>query len=306
MLYNYPIIKYPIDIEQKLQNQLTTVSFSTKPSQLSYIAKPQKLSRLSFYLICGCWISTIVILFGLYLTTLSAEILILAIAILVGGLIRYQRFQQTQQAHKSQQQHRISASRNNQRRKSLARTPDDAFLSERIDWSDNVLELKRSTDPISTEIDPAIKYFLKQLAQLPGTATIGHTYNSRSGLSYTTGIELIVPNGLGIAIEIDKPYQDSGEPCHCWDDNDTDKQHDRYLLSKGWIVVRFTERQTITNPKGCCGVIAELIIELIQDSSLVKLAKSAKTLKVCPQWSVKEAKRMSKQGFRTHYLRDNS
>ncbi|WP_373544683.1 hypothetical protein [Chamaesiphon sp.] len=231
----------------------------------------------------------------------------LIIAVSIGGLIRYQKYQQSQQAYKYQHQKRISASQRNQRRKSLARAPNGVFLSGQIDWTDNVLELRQSTEPISTLVNPVIDYFLKHLKQLPGTATCGHLYNSRSGLSYTTGIELIIPNGLGMAIEIDAPYQDDlGTPCHCWDNNEADKQHDRYLLGKGWIVVRFTERQIVTNPKGCCGVIAELIIELTQDSSLAELAKSAKTLKVCPQWSIKQVSRMSKEGFRAQYLKDNN
>jgi len=53
-----------------------------------------------------------------------------------------------------------------------------------------------------------------------------------------------------------------------------------FFIGKGWIVIRFSERQIITNPQGCCGTVAKVIVELTQDSALGEIAKLSTTLKL--------------------------
>lgn len=55
---------------------------------------------------------------------------------------------------------------------------------------------------------------------------------------------------------------------------------DMFFIGKGWIIIRFSERQIITNPQGCYGTVAKVIVELTQDSALGEIAKLSTTLKL--------------------------
>jgi len=55
---------------------------------------------------------------------------------------------------------------------------------------------------------------------------------------------------IEIDIETDEPYDD---------------RRDRFLNSKGWLVIRLSEDQLLSHPQSCCKVIAQTIAEVIGD-----------------------------------------
>ncbi len=62
---------------------------------------------------------------------------------------------------------------------------------------------------------------------------------------------------IRIDIEIDEPYSGKSRiPTHCKGD---DLFRDQYFVDRGWIVVRFTEHQVITQQENCLFLIASLL-----------------------------------------------
>ena len=75
---------------------------------------------------------------------------------------------------------------------------------------------------------------------------------------------------LYIDIEIDEPYDGySRTPTHV--SNGSDKIRDKFFVDSGWAVIRFTEHQIQTNPKGCVSTILFIINSLrenVQNASM--------------------------------------
>ena len=105
---------------------------------------------------------------------------------------------------------------------------------------------------------------------------------------------------LRIDIELDEPYtRGSKLPIHFIEDEggkSSDDQRDQTFLKHGWLVVRFSEQQSIQDPDGCARVIAELVERLIgqRNSSLVSVPPVAPH----PRWTRSEANLMASQNAR--------
>lgn len=96
-------------------------------------------------------------------------------------------------------------------------------------------------------------------------------------------------SGLHIGIEIDDEVY-SITPAH---------QHNVFLLAKGWVVVRFCQKQVVQQPESCCKVLAQVIANLVGDDSYLKNLAAVKDLLAVPQWtSAIAAQRKSKQEAR--------
>lgn len=305
----YPIIEYPINIERKLNTRLTGASFSEEaPGNTTIlVSKPNKRpASFSFYLVFGLWLGWITLLLILFLLFSSPEILAALGISATTLIIPYQYFKQDKVVELGWAEKIKKVRQNNKRRKMVANPSQDVFFSQEIDWTDNVTELLRSNKShsklgISIAEQMLKQNFVAHLKRLPGHVELGNSYSSKK-TQYNTWLELILSNGLGINIEIDTPYEtNSKEPTNCCDSNDN-LDHNNYFLGNGWIIVRFTEKQVATNPQGCSGVLAELIIELTQDRSVLETALAKKGLKRYPQWSFAESKLMAKEGYRDKYL----
>lgn len=67
-------------------------------------------------------------------------------------------------------------------------------------------------------------------------------------------------NKICVDIEIDESYVASnGKPIHY---KDSDLKRDRVFLSYGWFIIRFSEKQIVTNPIGCCKSISNFLNEI--------------------------------------------
>ena len=75
---------------------------------------------------------------------------------------------------------------------------------------------------------------------------------------------------LLIDIEIDEPYIfETKKPIHYFDEatqKHKDVKRNNYFNQLGWVVIRFSEKQVVENPYGCCLEIAELIEQLTMNT----------------------------------------
>jgi len=111
-------------------------------------------------------------------------------------------------------------------------------------------------------------------------------------------------SGLGMDIEIDEPYVLlTKEPTHCLD-RGGDRRRNQFFLQRGWIVVRFTERQVVEAPLSCCKAIAQVIAEVTGDRHYWKQLESVANLLPQRPWTVTEAKRMARNNYRLSYLKE--
>ena len=303
MKSSYPIIKYSESIEQKLNNQ-QSVSVVTeeidsddfaKNIELNIPSQPLAIHEKVKFGVAGIWV-TIAVLFALKLISAGVFVaILLASGVMGAGLYsrlagRYERLIRNRKSL-------IKRVPVNTRKRVKQR-------SIPIDWTNDIARLIRSSKKSEAKVGLSEEFFLKHLAKLPlGRVEFGHEYLP-PGYSrpYSADIELIIHNGLGIQIEIDEPYVgNTRQPHHCCD-SDKDIKRDLYFLSLGWIIIRFSERQVVTNPHACCGVIAETIVNLTGNVSLSYLAKLSKNLQPESQWTAAESRLMSRNEVRERYL----
>ncbi|MEN9216467.1 MAG: hypothetical protein Q6K90_03980 [Gloeomargarita sp. HHBFW_bins_162] len=107
---------------------------------------------------------------------------------------------------------------------------------------------------------------------------------------------------LYIDIEIDEPYyydakNNVTKPYHI-----NDEKRNEFFLSAGWVVVRFSEYQVVTQPRSCCKQIAHVIAQ-VQQTSLAKEWSSIPDLQPDPCWDETQAKHYIRQRTRYHYLK---
>jgi hypothetical protein len=107
-------------------------------------------------------------------------------------------------------------------------------------------------------------------------------------------------NNLLIDIEIDEPYNGyTGVPIHTIGQ---DKYRDQFFNNRGWMVIRFSEKQVHKYPRACCKAIAEIIASVnrnfVLSSELVKIKSLVKE----EFWSVETAKKRANEGYREDYL----
>jgi hypothetical protein len=108
---------------------------------------------------------------------------------------------------------------------------------------------------------------------------------------------------LYIDIEIDEPYgYKSREPIHYLGAENEQKRHDLFL-NKLWVIIRFSEEQTIRYPQSCCKVIAEVIAQITGDNTALSQLSNEPDLPLVDRWDYEEAAAMERQDYRKTYLR---
>lgn len=298
----YPIVKYPKNIERKLKNRSKVVAAPKIDIDEDAFAHlfppllPQKAKRYPQYVLWGIMSLWVFMLAGVVLKVVSGGVLVAAaVASAVAlGFAGKQLWADS----------KIAAVRVDRSKALSSPTIEQKPTDSAIDWSDNVRELTRSNKKSSAQVGVSEERFLGYMKKLlPGQISFGHTYLPQ-GYShpYSADMEIILPCGLGIQVEIDEPYVGkTREPHHCWD-NDKDTNRDQYFTGEGWVIIRFSERQVVTNPEGSCGAIASLIFELTQDSKLTDVMNLSKMLKPDPQWSAQQSQLLEKLKTREKYL----
>lgn len=118
-----------------------------------------------------------------------------------------------------------------------------------------------------------------------------------------TDIALTIVNhpSIKIDIEIDEPYEaGSRTPIHYISCGDDVRNND--FLRRGWIVVRFAEKQVKLYPKSCAYYLSRLIKALVPDFVIPKELESEETLPQERRWTQNEALLMAAKREREQYL----
>lgn len=109
---------------------------------------------------------------------------------------------------------------------------------------------------------------------------------------------------LFIDIEIDEPYDgDTRVPTHF---KGQDNYKNQFFNNRGWIVIRFTEKQVHKQPKACCKVIAEVIGSINRKFLIPDELKQTRSLQIENFWSKEKAEQWANENYRENYLLINS
>ncbi|MEB3218427.1 MAG: hypothetical protein VKN72_19640 [Nostocales cyanobacterium 94392] len=111
---------------------------------------------------------------------------------------------------------------------------------------------------------------------------------------------------LYIDIEIDEPYvYNTEQPTHyteAWKDT----KRNNFFNDKGWIVIRFSERQVICYHHNCCKTIAQIIAQISKDNSILNQFTDIPDLQQQRQWTEAEAIQMAQRKERDNYQCENN
>lgn len=184
--------------------------------------------------------------------------------------------------------------------------------------------LYRGTPPITQGIsEQYLEYYLQGMygeKLLPRNTTV--TYNKEEvQRPYIPDFVLCFEDdSIIIDVEIDEPYvASSHEPIHYLKDLnekkrrysrnfvDTDFRHvdelrDAFFLEKGWIVIRFTEKQVIYQPWICLGLIDLVVDYLKQVPAGSEYPTSDVVIESEKMWTQWAAVRMASENYRNSYL----
>jgi len=101
-----------------------------------------------------------------------------------------------------------------------------------------------------------------------------------------------------INIEIDEPYDGwLRTPTHCVNENNL---RDEFFTKRGWIVIRFAEKQIHLEPQKCCSYIAKVIHSI--DSTFNSDLLNETNLNEITQWDNLQANKWASQRYREEYL----
>lgn len=103
-----------------------------------------------------------------------------------------------------------------------------------------------------------------------------------------------------INVEIDEPYKPFARTVmHCKGD---DVLRDEYFTDRGWVVLRFSERQLHSDQDGCLKCIAEVLNLIDTDFKMPESLKSLDIVQSDACWSIFQAQRWEKESERELYL----
>lgn len=109
-----------------------------------------------------------------------------------------------------------------------------------------------------------------------------------------------IDDQICINVEIDEPYKPFVRTAmHCKGD---DVLRDEYFTDRGWVVLRFSERQLHFDEDGCLKHIAEVLNLIDTDFKMPESLKSLDIVQSDACWSIFQAQRWEKESERELYL----
>lgn len=110
-------------------------------------------------------------------------------------------------------------------------------------------------------------------------------------------------NGLNlfIDIEIDEPYDGYSRVATHYAGQDD--YRNRYFTNRGWMVIRFSEKQVVTNAVGCCRLIADVIKSVDKKYRLPDRLLDVNAVENESFWTKSEAEQWAINNIREKYLR---
>jgi len=118
---------------------------------------------------------------------------------------------------------------------------------------------------------------------------------------YYPDLMVSTSNGIYIDIEIDEPYEiETKKEIHYLGSDDEDRN--KRITNRGWVVLRFSEKQIITNCDTCVEIIKDLkkFIEQCDVSILDDIGNNCKLLQE-KRWTKEEARLMALRNYRRTY-----
>ncbi len=109
---------------------------------------------------------------------------------------------------------------------------------------------------------------------------------------------------LFIDIEIDEPYD--GIRRFATHYKGQDDFRNQFFNDRGWLVIRFTEKQVHENPKGCCRFIAQVIQSV---NSKFLIPQDLQNLPIVQEeafWTKAKAEKWARDNYRENYLGNGS
>ena len=122
-------------------------------------------------------------------------------------------------------------------------------------------------------------------------------------VGYTTDFSIIEPQtGIGIDLEVDEPYEGrTKQPHHCTDVK-SDRLRNEYLLERGWIILRVSEYQVVSQPESVCKLIAQVLYRFTANPDYLDPLLEVSDLTSDLMWNSAEAQRMVNAKYRERYL----
>jgi very-short-patch-repair endonuclease len=103
-----------------------------------------------------------------------------------------------------------------------------------------------------------------------------------------------------VDIEIDEPYiYKTGNSTH---HEGKDIQRNKYFLSKGWGIIRFSEEQIVKYPNICCHLISIYLGHVTGKNIWGEGFQNTIQIPLIPTWTKEEAIKMSEINYRNVYL----
>lgn len=107
-------------------------------------------------------------------------------------------------------------------------------------------------------------------------------------------------HGIFIDIENDEPYvMSSLIPTHYIG---KDEVRNRTITKAGWIVVRFSERQSFDNTINCLRYVYDMIRSVNPDIVLPNCLEHVAPVSAEPRWNYKRAKQLASDNYRLEYM----
>ena len=118
--------------------------------------------------------------------------------------------------------------------------------------------------------------------------------------AYEPDLVLHVPAlHLYVDIEVDEPYNGrTRQPTHC---AGSDEARDRFFTSRGWCVVRLTERSVHEQPEGACRLLAALLSKVVPGYEVPEALADARMSAADP-WDGAQASAWADARYRERYL----
>ena len=120
---------------------------------------------------------------------------------------------------------------------------------------------------------------------------------------YTTDFSLIDRlSGLAIDLEVDEPYEGKFKTPHHCTDNSKDKNRNEFFQQKGWIILRISEYQVVSQPESVCKLIAQILKKFSGNASYYQLLAHIPNLTPDICWNSVGVKSMVFNRYREGYL----
>ena len=109
-----------------------------------------------------------------------------------------------------------------------------------------------------------------------------------------------IDDQICINVEIDEPYKPFARTVmHCKGD---DVLRDEYFTDRGWVVLRFSERQIHSDEDGCLKCIAEVLNLIDTDFKMPESLKSLDIVQSDACWTIFQAQQWERESERELYL----